>query len=312
MIDLDVTPEQVRYIKLGSGGAWAAEAIDTGTLPFGYHQIDHASCRRGDWKAVREQLIASGRTAAGASQGVRELRDFYELGEDTLWVTLADGHLWWTYAAGAVEPTGTITPEAPSRLRRTRGGWRRTSLTGAPLTISSLSSALTRTANYRMTVCAVERADYLLRRIRGEDDPVQIEAMALKERMREVALTMIQQLHWAEFETLVDLMFARGGWRRTSLLGGGQADVDLLLDQPITGETAWVQVKTATRQSELDDYLDRFQRDGSCDRFFFICHSPAAPLRLPEAPGRHLWTGEKLADVALDVGLFDWLMERSS
>jgi len=312
MIDLDVTPEQVRYIKLGRAGAWAAEAIHTGAIPFGYSQIDHTLCRQGDWDAVREQLIASGRTGAGASQGVRELRDFYELGEDTLWATMADGHLWSTYASGPVETTGTTTPDAPSRLRRTRGGWRRTSLTGVPLTISSLSSALTRTANYRMTICAVERADYLLRRIRGETDPVQVEAASLKGRMREVALTMIQQLHWAEFETLVDLMFARGGWRRTSLLGGGQADVDLILDQPISGETAWVQVKSRARQAQLDDYVRRFQRDGSCDRFFFICHSPAGSLRLPEAPGHHLWTGGKLPDVALDVGLFDWLMERSS
>lgn len=311
MTDLDVTPEQIRYIKLGSAGAWAAEAIATGTLPFGYRQIDHALCQQGNWNAVREQLIASGRTGAGASQAVRELRDFYELGDDTLWVTLVDGHLWWAFAAGPVEPTGTTTQDAPSRLRRTRDGWRRTSLTGVPLTISGLSSALTRTANYRMTICAVDRTDYLLRRIRGEEDPVHAEAAALKGRMREVALTMIKQLHWMEFETLVDLIFTRGGWRRTSLLGGGQADVDLLLDQPITGETAWVQVKTGTRQRELDDYQERFRRDGSCDRFFFVCHSPAGPLRLAEAPGHHLWTGETLADVAVDVGLFDWLMDRT-
>jgi hypothetical protein len=39
------------------------------------------------------------------------------------------------------------------------------------------------------------------------------------------------------------LIFTRGGWQRTGALGGGQADVDLVLKQPITAETAWVQVK---------------------------------------------------------------------
>jgi hypothetical protein len=46
------------------------------------------------------------------------------------------------------------------RYRRTVDGWHRHSLTGEPLTIRSLSSALTRVAGYRMTICTVERADY--------------------------------------------------------------------------------------------------------------------------------------------------------
>ena len=31
---------------------------------------------------------------------------------------------------------------------------------------------------------------------------------------------MIAELHWADFEIMVDLIFARGGWQRTSVLGG--------------------------------------------------------------------------------------------
>jgi len=302
-------PQEFRYIKLGRGGAWASDAFVEGIIPFGYREVDHGLCASGDWGAVREQLIASGRTPAGASQGIRELQDFYQLDDDTLWVTMADGHLWWAFAHRPVLPTQA--GEGPSRYRRTRDGWHRESLAGEPLTLRSLSSALTRTANYRMTICGIDRADYLLRRIRGEADPLHEEAAALKTRMTEVALRMIRQLHWEEFETLVDLIFTRGGWRRTSLLGEDMPDVDLVLDQPITGETAWVQVKTGTRQAELEDYLGRFERDGSCARFFFVCHSPAGSLRVPDKPHLHLWTGECIAAVAIDVGLFDWLMERT-
>jgi hypothetical protein len=39
----------------------------------------------------------------------------------------------------------------------------KTSLTGEPLTVRSLSSALTRTASYQMMICAIKHADYLLR-----------------------------------------------------------------------------------------------------------------------------------------------------
>jgi hypothetical protein len=45
-----------------------------------------------------------------------------------------------------------------------------TDLKGDPLTVRSLSSALTSMANFRMTICAVKQVSYLLARIRGEVD----------------------------------------------------------------------------------------------------------------------------------------------
>ena len=51
--------------------------------------------------------------------------------------------------------------------------------------------------------------------------------------MQEIAASMIRSLDWCEFETLVDLVFAQGGWRRTSMLGGNTPDADLILEQPV-------------------------------------------------------------------------------
>ena len=65
-----------------------------------------------------------------------------------------------------------------------------------------------------MTICAIKHEDYLLRRIRGEGDPLHAQATALRVAMREIGLRMIRQLDWRDFETLVDLIFARGGWQR--------------------------------------------------------------------------------------------------
>ena len=184
-------------------------------------------------------------------------------------------------------------------------------LTGEPLIVRSLSSARTSTASYQMTICAIKHADYLLRRIRDQPDPVHAQATALRSEMREIGLRMIRQLDWRDFETLVDLIFARGGWQRSSVLGKNQADVDLILSQSTIGETAWVQIKSGTSQAELDDYLGRFRRDGSCDRFFFVCHSAAGTLSLPAQPRLHLWAAERLSDAAIDAGLFDWLIDRT-
>jgi hypothetical protein len=304
-------PDAVRYIKLGQNGKWAAEALEQGTIPFGYRLVEHRACLAGDWDEVRQQLARMGRSGSGVSQGLRELKEFYGLPANTLWVTAADGHFWWAFAEGPVVAAEQGNSDGPARYRRTRAGWCKTSLAGEPLTVRSLGSALTRTASYQMTICAIKHGDHLLRRIRGERDPLHAQATALRLQLRTIGLRMIRQLDWRDFETLVDLIFARGGWQRSSVLGQGQPDVDLILSQPTIGETAWVQVKSQTSQAELDDYLRRYRRDGSCDRFFFVCHSAAGSLSLPAQPGLHLWAGERLADAAIDAGLFDWLLDRT-
>src|ERR1700720_1635473 len=173
-------PAAVRYIKLGENGKWATNALERGIIPFGYRSVAHGLCVAGNWDEVRRQLLGMGRTARGVSQGLRELKDFYGLPENALWVTMADGHFWWAFAEGTVVGVEQGNSDEPARYRQTRGGWSKTSLTGEPLTVRSLSSALTSTASYQMTICAVKHADYLLRRIRDERDPVYAHAAALK------------------------------------------------------------------------------------------------------------------------------------
>lgn len=305
------TPPAVRYIKLGRGGAWAADAISSGTIPFGFRNVAHESCADGDWESVRKQLAAAGRSASGATQGIRELRDFYELGDDCLWVTFANGHLWWAFAETGVITAVDARDDEPRRCRRTLDGWHRHSLSGDALSVRSLSSALTRVAGYRMTICTVEREDYLLRRIRGEEEPLLTEARKLRSDLESVAGRMISQLDWRDFEIMVELIFTRGGWQRQSALGDGEVDVDLLLTNPTTAEAAWVQVKSRAGQGVLDDYVGRFRRDGSCERFYFVCHSPKGTLTVPDERPLHLWAGAELARNALAAGLFDWLIERT-
>ena len=302
----------VRYIKLGEGGKWASKALSAGTIPFGYRAINHPACARRDWTEVGRQLTLMGRQKGGVAQGLRELKDFYELGDDTLWFTVAYGLVWWAFAHGPVIEGPENEPESPSRYRRTHGGWRNTSLQGAPLSVLNLSSALTSTANYRMTICAVKDADYLIRKIVGETDPLRTSAEAITQQARSIAARMIRRLNWTDFETLIDLIFARGGWQRVGALGGNQADVDLVLKQPVSGETAWVQVKSRSSQAEFDDYLGRFARNGRFDRFFFVYHSATRPIRTRQQRQHHLWSVDRIASTAIDQGLLTWLSERTT
>ncbi len=175
-----------------------------------------------------------------------------------------------------------------------------------------MSTRLTQVAAYRQTVCGVKASDYLLRRINGIEEPVVARAREAKSAMIAVATEMIAGLHWADFETLVDLIFARAGWQRISRVGGTQADTDLVLEQPTTGEIAFVQVKSKAAQSVLDDYVGRFRRSNKYDRMFFICHSPTGTLSINDMAGVHIWVGDRLADASVKAGLFDWLTKRSA
>ena len=152
-------------------------------------------------------------------------------------------------------------------------------------------------------------SDYLLRKINGEDEPALRAATSALNAMRSAAKSMIAELHWADFEIMVDLIFARGGWQRVSVLGGTMADIDLLIEQPTIGEVASVQVKSRASQAVLDEHMSHFAASG-LTRTFFVCHSPDGPLSTGGTPGVHVWTGDQLANVAVKSGLFEWLMDR--
>ena len=175
--------------------------------------------------------------------------------------------------------------------------------------MSRLSTKLTQLAAYRQTLCSVREQDYLLRRLNGVEEPIVAKALAARQSMIEAASEMIQSLHWADFETMVDLIFARSGWQRVSAVGGTQKDTDLVIEQPTTGERAFVQVKSKAAQAVFDDYAERFETDGTYDRMFFVCHSPIGSFDQPSKPHIHIWTGGKLAEAAVTAGLQDWLIE---
>ncbi|WP_016746859.1 hypothetical protein [Rhizorhabdus wittichii] len=304
-----IAPTEVRYIKLGDGGRWATDALQHGYVAFGYHEVSHEMCARDDEVAIRSVL--SGRASEGAiTAGLNEVRQFYQMDEGCLWITFANGYVWWCFAETEIVWISDGSDGGPSRCRPAINGWRNTDVKGRPLKVGGLSSKLTKTANFRATICKVPEQDYLLRRINAIQEPVVARAHDARAQMLDVAEEMVRGLHWADFETLTDLIFARSGWQRSTRVGDNLTDIDIALEQPTTGETAFVQIKSVAGQRIVDEYLERF-RAGGYDRFFFVCHSARGVLSLPNEPNLHLFQGRRLADAAVKNGLFDWLMERS-
>lgn len=307
-----VAATEVRYIRLGKkGGPWEQLSLDRGELHFGYGGISHEMARKGDINTIARRSIARGRDPKTAAQDARQVLDFYQLGSDCLWVTFARDHLWWAFAKPKVTWLGRGGRDHGERVRKTIGGWRNTDIRGAPLKIDALSTRLTQVSSYRRTICGVGPKDYLLRRINGGVEPLVQKGRSARRAMLGVMTEAIEALHWEDVETLVDVIFARSGWHRASALGGKQAVVDLVLEQPTTGEKAAVQVKSRAGQGRLDTFIARADAAGTYDRLFFACHSPNGKLAAPnERDDVHVWSGERLAETALRTGLVDWVMEK--
>lgn len=304
----------VRYIKLGRGGRWDV-ALDRGELHFGYKRATHELALAGNFEALKQYLIELGKEPKVASRDAREVLDFYQLGSDCLWITFARDHLWWTFAAPEVTWVGGDGLTEGERKRETIGGWRNTDINGVPLRTNALSTRLTKVANYRRTICKVEAQDYLLSRIngiRGAQDPLIEKSTAARNTLIDMITEGLATLHWADFETLVDVIFARSGWHRASAIGGNQKLVDMELEQPTTSELAAVQVKSSASQKTLDQYVARIDEADRFDRFFFVCHTPEGELTAPAGRNDvHVWTGRELASTVLRLGLQDWVFEKA-
>jgi restriction endonuclease len=306
-----IAAETIRYIKLGRNGSWERASLDSSELHFGFQDAPHELSLTGDFDRIRQHLIERGRDPRSATRDAREICEFYQLDERCLWVTFAREHLWWAFAAPGVTWLGGDGLSHGERSRNVIGRWSNRDLKGNPLTISRLSTRLTKVAGYRRTICSIEASDYLLRRINAVDEPLLAKCMMAREEILVATQEAIRELHWRDFETLVDLIFTRSGWNRVSAIGGTQKLLDLEIEQPITKERAAVQVKSQASQRTLDDYIRRVDEAAQFRRFFFVCHSPQGTLKLPEDRDNiHLHTDRELAEAVHRTGLYDWVLEK--
>lgn len=303
-----ITASAIRYIKLGTGNRLAKECIEQGIIRLGFDGVPHDLCMTDDWDGVHQTLRRLGKAQGAATNQAQQIQDFYTLDADALWITFWEGKLWWAFAEAGALPYDS---HEYRRHRRTRSPWRCTDVNGETLALRNFSTKLTQTAGFRGTLCNVRERDYLLRRINGEEEPRVVEALALQCQLIDMTERLIADLHWRDFEILIDRIFADSGWRRVGVLGETQADVDLVVEQTATGERAFVQVKSKATPAVFQDYVDRFREYGDCSRMFFICHSPKGRLRQhPCPPDVEMWLEDTVARKAIRAGLFEWVVQR--
>lgn len=298
------------YIKLGAGGGWETECLDAGILRVGFDERAHTLAASGDWDGVRGFYADQrGNKKGDPTPGIwtNELRAFYSAPESSIWITISGGKLYWGFAAAEI----TRGPEQ-SRQRRLVDGWHCYDMSGALLDTRRISTRLTKTQGYRGTICEVAEVDYLRQKINATVDGWVTKANVQRAELIATLATLIQRLTWSDFELLVDLIFGASGWRRVSLLGGTEMDIDLDLEQVATGDRLLIQVKSAVSKAVIDDYAMRASRRVENERFYLVSHDPKIKEFGPTNGRLELFGPDRLAPLVLDSGLSRWVIEKSS
>lgn len=307
-----IAPSVVRYIKLGRGGGWERECLDDGIARFGYGtqqpaRLDAAAAGR--WAELRAMFLDDGRAAGTATRFTRDVEHFFRDEKSTLWITFSGQQLWWAF----LEPDPPQPhPDGHGTFRRTAGGWHGTDLLGDPLTSDRLAGSLTKLAAYRSTTFALDAraAAYVVRRINGERSPEIERAVLATAAMKASARELVGLLEPRDFELLVDLIFSTSGWRRLGAVGGTQKTLDLDVQLPSTGERAFIQVKSATTDAELAEYVAQLDDLGPYRRMFFVYHTGS--ISEPDDDRVVVLGPEKLAELVVDTGLVGWLVGKVS
>lgn len=299
------------YIKLGRGGCWEEDSISRSLLRIGWPKQSLEDINTGRWSEIGQQLrLEQAGKQQVATKDLNRLRDIAQSTPDDIWITFHGAKLWWA----RLVPSG-VEQDETSKFRRVQGVWSDKSVKGQLLITAELPGKLAQLQGFRGTVCRVREGALLQRVLAGDRSPLALEISAHRDRLAVAAKSAIEQLHWKDYETLVDLVFRDTGWIRVSILGQQVKGYDLELREPITQDKYLVQVKSRASLKDLMESVTQFFPDDApidYNKMFFVVHSPAKDLLdaadIPDCVD--LIPPQQLADLVIDAGLSRWLEEK--
>jgi hypothetical protein len=293
------------YIKLGASGKWEADSIQTGRARIGWSNIPLDWILAERWTEI-EQKSKERMGKGTATRDFRALKAFSTSGDADAWITFYESKLWWGRLKGQVKEDNR------SKYREVDGGWHNTDIRGNQLLVHNIPGRLASLQAYRATICVVHAGDVLERLINATPSPEYLAIVEIKEKLAIEVAKGIKELHWKDFEVLVDLVFRQAGWRRTSILGETVKSFDLNLEEPITGDEYQVQVKSKATRKDFDKCCTLLDRE-NFRKLYFVVHTPDKALRdAHPTPDEkvELILAPRLADLVIDGGLVGWLLQK--
>lgn len=309
--------KSIRFIRLGESGAWSEDCFKEGIIRLGFSSgtpeiLGLAKSKK--WLNVRNYWLLRDHSAQVASSYTNQMKAFFEDDGTTLWITIRNQLLYYGFAVpGLPEPyeLDSNKTKLSSYKKMAGGGWKNIDANGTTLAIDKLSGRLTKVGGFRGTICSLKQSvsDYLKLRLEGQVNPAIEKAEAVKMTLQHHIRELIQNLTWQDFETLVELIFSNSGWRRVARTGGNKETVDIELENPITKDSAFVQVKSSTTQKQLNSYINKMKA-GPYTRMFYVYHTGHADLS-SEEESVSVFNVDQIAELVLSNGLIDWVIDKS-
>jgi hypothetical protein len=294
------------YIKLGEGGKWEDDSISTGKLRFDWAHQTVDDINAGRWALIERQIRAEQKDQpkGQATRALNGLRMIAESSPKDVWITFHKAKLWWTRVDASPAKQDSI-----SKFRCTES-WRDRAEDDRLLRINDLPGRLAQIQGYRWTMCRVHCPDLLLRILNGTPSDlaksISSDQAALTQHLSEA----IKELHWKDFEILVDLVFHLAGWIRVSVLGQQAKAYDFIVREPITDDRYVIQIKSKAGKTDLEDTITRFSAK-DFRRVYFVVHSPDKNLMEVTLPDHvEVLPPDRLAQQAMNAGLAEWLKDK--
>jgi hypothetical protein len=295
------------YIKLGRAGCWEDDSIHNSRLRLGWRNQSLEDINMGRWSVIAEQLQREQPDKPQvATTDLNRLQDIALSTHEDVWITFYGAKLWWARLA-----PGPVEEDSISKYRVTIDRWHDTSQSGKLLIANELPGKIAQLQGFRGTVCRVREKQLLHRVLVGTRSELASQIAAERARLGSQLERAITELHWKDYETLVDLVFRHAGWLRVSVLGQHAKAYDLELREAITGDRYVVQVKSQATRADLDKTIQDFS-EADYRKVFFFVHSPTADLANAADIPTHveLVAPSHLATLALNAGLSHWLEEK--
>ena len=305
----DVDFKNAYFVKLGEGGKWEASSIQENKVRIGWigWPIDEINQRK--WDDLKQKYRKTYKNEGSATKDINALKNIVESTSDDIWITFYKNYLWWCRVG---DPK--IFEDKISNYRKVSSRWNNCDIIGQPLIINQIPGSISKKQRFSGTICGFKEkeVDDLRRLLNNQPSRSHIIIAEVKTKLISEVEKGLKQLHWKDFEILVDLVFRNAGWRRTSVVGETMKYVDMELEEPITGDKYQVQIKSAATVEDYEKYAKNFLPGKFC-KLYFVVHSPQEKLANEKRrtyQGVELILPNRLAQMVVDFGLTEWLLKK--
>lgn len=293
------------FIKLGASGKWAKDSFENNRIRIGWKRIPLNLLQQKDWGEIYRLNRLTAKDDGSATRDSNTLKNIIEADDSSIFITFENSVMFWAKASDAI----TVDEDDISKYRLVKDSWSNKDINGNILYINKLPGGITKVQRFSGTSCAVKDVDILLRIINCQTNEYYRKINKAKLELEKTLENAIKDLHWKDFELLVDLIFRETGWQRISVLGESMKFVDLELKCPITEDLYQVQVKTETTKKEFLKYINDFDNN-IYRRLFYVVHTckdDIADISLLQGKDIEVWTVKEIAKAVVKYGLVDWV-----